>query len=1272
MAKHKHLNIKIRQGLVKTMAVGVAASTLFGGLALADTDGGGGSTGGHTGSGNYTSRVVWATNDNFGPANDGTVTSVLTGQLGGKLFGDASTHVHQATSAALTECSNNYAARNNGNAAGANCRVFAVGAVKSSDNTIASATGDLNQNAWMKAWAAEVNGKTYTHEGVGYQTNAKLSSGLTIDGMAQRETNGGEKSIVVIVLASDQPPLKTPPTPPTKEITKGVSADSMVNTTTITTGTGAGGKNMTISDTITPNGVTYRIKNQRIIDTTTGQDVSGQFTFNTTDNTPAPNNVATATWNGGQLPSKHDFQYILDIVVDLPATTNVDDFGHVTWDDKPTGNTDTHHFPTWTYKPNKAWLFWDAAAKKWAAVTDKDGSNAVGADKHVFLDGDKVATGVNTTVSADLAQAPENFTISDDYAKADYIFDPDMKDVHVYTVDTTDGQNATMNDIVSAGTDVTDKFTITSQGTVVTAAMKKDALAELKGLPSARQYTLLIGGKANYANGKGAKQVRKDAGVAAGSEVAFCENPATKEGLLNAGHVTVNNDKKDTNEPNICGYVPPVKKDVVGESSQGGDQDSINTKSVFPGQNVEYELMTTPQLSKDLAYDIETVTFTDTYDQWVDVDKQTIEVRDLTTGKTVSKKDYTMKNDAAKHQFTITLKPEYVKTHFTKGAALRYLVRFEATVKKDAPVKKTVNNDWTLKLNNSLTDSNTVTNIPDNPTPVKRDETKAGINIDGKTVYYGDDVYYRLTLDAASLKNQAYKVQRLGMVDDYDEEYLNVDESGIEVQDAQGRDVTDQFNIQVKDGMVYAFFKTVDTSYLDEVIKGNPQPTDLKEYSKKELSPKTDPSIDQNVLGQNYTIVLPMKVAKVTDGYVVKNTATQITNNREDITNTVTNPIKDINPRKDVTVKVNGESANGKSIYKNHQFLYSFDSSKITGNRAYKTITDWKIVDDYNEDYDKPTGQWAVYLNNDLTDKDGKVIAAKGTRIAGSGVDSTAFGADLFTYKDENGVITLEATARFLELASVMDSDFSWTGYIQMTRLKVSDRVENQFVETFNKVERKSNIVWTKTPDQTPAIKLIKYDAASGLEAGDRNTPHEALTNAKDGTKVVFRIINTGAVDLTRITLTDKTIAGSGEVTDLTYPDGWNNLVLKPGAYVEVTGTLKNMTGINHTNRGTTTGTPIVPCVVDNKHPFDPEDTTSGKGTTVPTGMCFDTPISDTDDWNATRMGVLAKTGAEIAPFILAAMAAAGLGTLLVFSRRRHAHIGSHATPAATTAEDEE
>ena len=33
-----------------------------------------------------------------------------------------------------------------------------------------------------------------------------------------------------------------------------------------------------------------------------------------------------------------------------------------------------------------------------------------------------------------------------------------------------------------------------------------------------------------------------------------------------------------TNEPKICGYIPPAGKDVVGEASQGGDQESVQGK----------------------------------------------------------------------------------------------------------------------------------------------------------------------------------------------------------------------------------------------------------------------------------------------------------------------------------------------------------------------------------------------------------------------------------------------------------------------------------------------------------------------------------------------------------------------------------------------------------------------------------------------------------------------------------------------------------------------
>ena len=1110
MAKHKHLSITLRQTALKAGLSLVAVSTMFSGMALA-ADGGSGSSGGTTGGGGYTSQVVWATNDNFGPAADQTVMSVLTGQLAGKTYTNTASNVATATANAKADCERNYAARHNGDATGANCRVFGVGAVKSNIGVIADATGGLTQNQWMTAWMQEVNNKRYTHNGQSYETSVRLSSGMSIDGLAARETAGGNRSIVVITLAADQPRV-------------------------------------------------------------------------------------------------------------------------------------------WEYTPDKSWLMFEN--NQWKAVVDPQHSNSTGADTHTVLDGSKLGSAVNGVVAANLGTDLTTFSLTDDYTAADYVFDADSNDIHVYSADVTDDAKSSVADIVNHGQDVTSQFDIAVNGTTVTATMKANALTQLQSSQSAKQFTLLIGGTANFANGQGAAQVRADAGKKPGGEVTFCTTPQagtdlTAHGLINKGSETAGSKSKSTNEPYICGYVPPVMKDVLGEASQGGDQDSIDGKSVFPGQRVEYTLTTTPTIPQNLTEPVTKVAFDDTYDQYLELDKQTIEVNDLNTGRTVSKKDYTLSVDADKHMFAIELKSDYVKAHFVSSSAVRYQVRFEGTVSKEAPTDHILKNQWALRLNNSVTPSNEVSNKPVKPQPTKKDETKTGISIDGKTAYYGDDIYYRLTLDAANLSNSAYRIQRLGLVDDYDEEYLNLDESGIEVLDqTTGQDVTSKFNIQVKNGVVYAFVKTVDTQYLGDTLKGDPQPSDLKAYSEQALDPKTQPGIDQTVLGHSYTLVLPMKVAKVTDGYVVKNTATQITNERRDVTNTVTNPVKEINPHKDVTVNVNGESANGKSIYKNHQFLYRLDSSQITANRAYKQIENWRIVDDYDQRYDQVTGQWAVYANNDITDTVGAVVFKKGERVDGSTVNK-----GYFTFEDKDGVFTLEATSKFLDLASNMDADLSWTGYVQMTRTNVSNRVENRFVETLNNTKRESNLVWTKTPDLTPSIKLIKYDAKSGITAGDRNTPAEALTHAKNGTKVVFRIINTGSVDLTKITLTDKTIAGTGTVTNLKYPEGWDTLVLKPGAYVEVTGTLTNMTGTYHTDRGTTTGTPIVPCDTSVKDPFNPKPQVPNTGNA---GVCYDTPVTASDDWNAVKGG-LASTGSTIIPIAVATLLIAGMGTTIVLIRRAKA-----------------
>ena len=1249
-AKHKHMNIRIRQGLLKTFACATIVSTLAGGLAFAE-DTGGGHGNGSQGTSNYTSKVVWATNDNFGPANDGTVTSVLTNQLGGVMLNGSRTNVHAATSAALNECNANYAARHDGDASGANCRVFAVGAVKTNeDNTIAAASRGYDQQAWLTAWRAEVGNKTYTHNGASYNTGTRMSNGSTIDSIASRETSGKDVALVVIVLASDQPIGEVPPPPPTKQITEGISADSMINTTTITTGTGIGGKRMTISDTITPNGVTYRIKNQRIVDTTTGQDISSQFTFNT----PAPNNVATATWNGGKLPEKHDFQYILDIIVSLPTNNHVDDFGTVIWNDKPTGNTENYHFNTWTFEPNKAWVKWDN--NRWVTMSDPAKSNKVGADSLTFLDGSKIGSAVNTVVEKHLAQAPTKFAISDDYTKADYIFDPDMNDIHVYVADSSDEHTPQVNDMVSVGQDVTSQFDITHQGTVITASMKADALKGLYNMPTAKQYTLLIGGKANYANGKGAVQVRKDHGVQEGEQVNFCNtgsnNADGDHELTNTASAQVNNDVKKTNEPKICGYVPPVKKEIIAESSQGGAQQLIDGQVVYKGQKVEYLLKTKTTLPNDLAYTIKTVQIVDKYDEKFSPDKQTFEITGADSSTVIPKSAYKMTWDDKNHTVTATFTEEYVKNHYKNGQVVNFVSRFEGKMIDDVKVR---DNQWELKLDGSTTPSNIVESTPPVLTPKKEDTQKdASINIDGKNAFLGDTVYYRVTIDATQ-KNNAYKIWRLGMVDDYDEEYLQANQSQFEVLDDTGRDVTDKFNIQVKNGVVYAFAKLVDTEIpaTGETIKGDPQPTDLEAYAKRttdDYKPLEEATIDQALIGHKYTVVMPMTVIKVTPDYVVKNTATQITNDKRKTTNTVTNSLKDINPHKDVTVTVNGKSHDQGTITLNSVFLYRLDASELPLNRAYPEVTQWGTTDKLDTKHDEYTGQWAVYAQKDITDDKGNVIAHKGERIAGSNFESKTFKEPLFTASYKNGVFTVNATKAYLALASV-DRAGQWTAWIQVKRIATADKVENTLTETFNKLEKNSNTVWTKTPSQKSSIHLEKFDENSGLELGDRDKVEEALvTNKDEKLSIIFRITNTGDTELKHLELKDKTIAGDGTVTDFKYPDNWDTLTLKPGESVDVKGTFHGMTQDMHTDRAVVTAKPIVPCAVRDDDPFD------GLEPDVPEGhMCeADEPVvSNEDDWNAKAQSVLAKTGTSVLSIALLAVMVSGMGVTFMLNRRQ-------------------
>lgn len=1103
--------------------------------------------------------------------------------------------------------------------------------------------------------------------------------------------------------------VDVPPQPPVKQIEQGVSADAMRNTTTIESGTGRGGYAMTFRDVITPNGVAYTIENMKVTDKTdNNKDISNQFTmtWDKASNTVTAVRKDTST----MMPLEHTYVFQLDVVVSKPDINKVTDQANVLWNDTDQ-STEQKEFPTWNPNPDKSWIKQDASGK-WAAVIDPDHTNGTGADKNVFLDGDKVASVVNGVISADLIDAPTKFELTDDWTAADYIFDADTKGIKVYMKDAESNTASSVFDIVNKGQDVTDQFDIQAAGTKATASMKADALKALKGLKAHRQYTLLIPGVTNFANGKGAQQVRKDFGKQPGDELTFCEAAPNGAKLTNGGAQTVNGDKRPTNEPWICGYIPPVEKDVLGESSQGGAQESVDGKVVFPGQKVEYQLTTTPKLPGQLAYDVKNVVVTDQYDEYLVPDKQTVEVTDLGNGKIVPKSQYTTKWDDAKHLFQLAFDDAYVTANWGKGQNPRLLIRFEGTVSKDAPTDTRVDNQWMLTLNNSITPSNQVFNTPPEFTPVKEDtQADPTISIDGKTALLGDVLYYRVHLDLKNLGRDitAYDVKRAGIIDDYDDEYLTADEQNVEVLNAKGEDVTAKFNVQFRDGVAYVFAKTADTKVpaTGETVKGDPQPTDLKAYSEKKIDPLKDPSIDQSLLGQEYTVVLPMTVTKVTDGYTVKNTATQIVNDVKKDTNTVTNPLKPINPVKDVVLKVNGDSINGKEIPLTQKFLYRLDSSVIPANRAYPQVTQWGITDKLDTQHDKYLGAWQVCANRDLY-KDGKPVAKTGDVLAGTGFDDTALlaaitgdtatdaeaasddaantdesgkddaaqqptGEQLFTVDYKDGTLTANATDLFLKLVSAdTEHEQAWTLFISTQRIAVSDRVENTFTETFNDKELVSNTVWTSTPDLTPSIHLEKWDEKSGWPNGDRDTREQALKDAKNGDTIVFTITNTSKTDKAGkgaiyrakdLKLTDQTILGNGRVVDLKYPDNWDTLILKPGQSVDVKGTLKDANG-DHTNRASVSGIPLTPCVVNDDTPFDGKDDEN-----VPEGavdidgvkMCgSDRIVSNTDDWNATIKPPLANTGVALGIILpLMGLLIAG-GALSLTTLRKRQHIAKH------------
>ena len=378
------------------------------------------------------------------------------------------------------------------------------------------------------------------------------------------------------------------------------------------------------------------------------------------------------------------------------------------------------------------------------------------------------------------------------------------------------------------------------------------------------------------------------------------------------------------------------------------------------------------------------------------------------------------------------------------------------------------NMSYQVDFGNGYYANEVINNVP-TPKPQKENLNKDGVNINGKNVLPGSVNMYRLTWDLGQYKDihadKEIIEKGFYFFDDFPEEALTPLTEAIKLVDSKGESVVG-VSLKVYNSLseapenIQKLLKNSGINGAFQVFSADNPHEFFEKYVKT---------------GMNIYITNPMQVkpemAKTGGKYENKAIQSDFGNVHE--TEIVENNVPKLDPMKDVTIKIDGESVDGGVITLGQTFNYHLIGAKLPGNRS-ETLWQYSFKDDYQETHDEYTGQYKVTALVDITLSDGTVIKA--------GTDLTEFTKQ--TVDSDKGVITVDFTYEFLSKVS-NESEFQSGVYLQMTRIAPGE-VENKYTNIVNGVELVSNTVKTTTPvppKNTPMLPNTGEDGTllSGL-----------------------------------------------------------------------------------------------------------------------------------------------------------------------------------------------